>query len=231
MLLTVGEPAHRQHTAVGASPAAGGSGGICQVQGLLQGQHSALLTPEAFFRDQRRAEGAHDSGNVRANGLDPRNLLKGPQHSLIVEGTSLNHHMASQLLGAGQLDDLVKGVFDDGVSKSRGDIGDGRPLLLGLLHVGIHKHGAAGAQIHGIAGKQRLPGKGPGGVSQRGREILNEGTAAGGAGLVEQDGIHRSVFQLDALHVLPADIQDAVHVLVKEGGGGTVGNGLHLALV
>ena len=37
--------------------------------------------------------------------------------------------------------------------------------------------------------------------------------------------------QLDALHVLPADVQHAVHLRIKEGGGGAVSDGLDLALV
>ena len=39
------------------------------------------------------------------------------------------------------------------------------------------------------------------------------------------------VFDLNALHVLPADIQDAVHFRVKESGGIVVGYRFHLSIV
>ena len=62
-------------------------------------------------------------------------------------------------------------------------------------------------------------------------EGLDEGAAARGAGLVEQHAVHRVVFDLDAFHVLAADVQDAVHIGVEEGGGVVMGHGLHLAVV
>ena len=39
------------------------------------------------------------------------------------------------------------------------------------------------------------------------------------------------IFDLDAFHILTADVQDAVYVRIKEGSGVVVGDGLHLALV
>ena len=231
MALAAGEAADGEHTAVGAAPAPGGGGGIGQVQELLQREHPALLAPAAVPGNQRRAEGTHDAGNIRADGFDARDFLKGPEHRLVVEGAALDHHVPAQFLGIGQLDDLEQGVFDHGVGQARGNVRYGSALLLGLLHVGIHEHGAPGAQVHGILGKQRLLGKARGGIAQGFGEIFNKGAAAGGAGLVEHDGIHRSALQPDALHILAADVQHAVHVRVKEGGGGAVGNGLHLSLV
>ena len=62
-------------------------------------------------------------------------------------------------------------------------------------------------------------------------EGLDKGTAAGGAGLVQLDAVHRMVFDADAFHVLAADVQDTVHLRVEELRGVVVGHGLHLALV
>ena len=39
------------------------------------------------------------------------------------------------------------------------------------------------------------------------------------------------IFDLDAFHVLTADVEDAVYLRIKERGGIVVGDGLNLALV
>ena len=144
-----------------------------------------------------------------------------------MEGAALHHNVPPQLLGRGQLDHFVQGIFDDGVGQSRRNIRNRRPLLLGLLHIGVHKHGAAGAQIHRAGSKQRLTGKGRGGIAHGIGKVGNKGAASGGAGFIEHDAVHRAVFQLDALHILTANVQDTVHLGVKEGSRRAVGNGLH----
>ena len=139
--------------------------------------------------------------------------------------------MSAKVGGVCQLDDLVKGILDDGVGKSRRNILHRGALFLGLLDVGIHEHGAAGAEINGIFGEQCLFGKPFCAVAKGIGEVFDEGAAPGGAGFVQQNSVHAAVFQLDALHVLPADVQHAVHLRVKKRGGGAVGDGLHLAFV
>ena len=47
-------------------------------------------------------------------------------------------------------------------------------------------------------------------------KCLQEGTAAAGAGLVKLYGINCAILNADALHVLSADIQYAVHLRIKE---------------
>ena len=139
--------------------------------------------------------------------------------------------MAAQIPGVGQLDHLIQGVFDDGVGKTGGNVLEGRPLLLSLLHVGVHKYGAAGAQIDGIGGKESLLGELGGGVAQGIGKVFKEGAAAGGAGLIQENGVYGVVPDFDAFHVLTADVQNAVHLRIEEGGGLVVGDGLHLPLV
>ena len=39
------------------------------------------------------------------------------------------------------------------------------------------------------------------------------------------------IFDLDAFHVLAADVKDAVYVRIKEGSSVVMGDGLHLAFV
>ena len=58
---------------------------------------------------------------------------------------------------------------------------------------------------------------------------LNERTATRGAGLVEHYGIDGSVFNLEALYILTADIYYEVYVGVEVKGGLEVCNRLHYA--
>ena len=184
VLSAAGELVDGEHTVVGAAAAAHGRCGVGQIQNVIQGQHGGFLPGVVAPGHQRRAKRAHEAGNVRAGGVHAGNFLKGPQHRLIVEGAALHHDVAAQILRGGQLDDLVQGVFDDGIGKARRDIGYRCALLLGLLDVGVHEHRAAGAQVHGGLGVQGLMGEFLGGKAQRTGEIFNKGTAAGGTGFI-----------------------------------------------
>ena len=128
----------------------------------------------ALPRHQRRAKGTHDAGNIGAGGLHAGNLLKGAKHRLIVERAALHHDVSAKVGGVCQLDDLVKGILDDGVGKSRRNILHRGALFLGLLDVGIHEHGAAGAEINGMGGEQRLLRENRGGVAEGIGEIFDK---------------------------------------------------------
>ena len=182
-------------------------------------------------RDEGSPEGAHDARNVRANHLTAGNFFKRAEHSPVVKGPALHDDAGTEPGNIGQPDHLEEGVADDRIGQTRRDVRNGCALFLCLLDIGVHKDRAAGAQVYGRFRKQRLVGKCLGAVAERFREILKKRTAAGGTGLVEHDRVHHSVFQTDALHVLTADVQDAVHLRIKEGRGGAVGNGLHLSVV
>ena len=62
-------------------------------------------------------------------------------------------------------------------------------------------------------------------------EGLDKGTAAGGTGLVELYAVYGVILDLDAFHILAADVQDAVYVRIKECSSVVVGDSLHLALI
>ena len=231
VLSAAGEFVDGQHTVVAAAAAADRLRGIGQPLHFFQRKHDAFLPVIVVPGYQSRAKSAHQAGNVRTSGVDSGNFLKSPKHSLIMEGTALNHDMLAQILRTGQLDDLVQSIFDDRIGKTGRNIRDGGALLLGLLHIGIHKHGAPGSQIHRRFGKQGFFRKALCRISQAGSKILNEGAAAGGAGFIQQNGVHSAVFQLDALHILAADVQNTVHRRVKERRSRAMGNGLHNALI
>ena len=176
---------------------------------------------------QRRAEGAHNARDGGAGDLPAQLLLKGPQHRVIVEGAALHHDVLAQVVGAGGADDLVDGVFHDGDGQAGADVLHTGAVLLCLLYAGVHEHRAPGTQIYRLLGKQTQLGKVGNVIAQRLGKRLNEGAAAGGAGLVEHDGIHRAVADLEALHVLPADVDDEIHIGVEVGGGAVMGHRLH----
>ena len=60
---------------------------------------------------------------------------------------------------------------------------------------------------------------------------LDKGTAAGRAGLIELYAVYRMVFDLYALHILTADVQDTVYLWVKEGGSVVMGNCLYFPFI
>ena len=174
MALAVREFVDGQHAAVAATGAARGLRRILQLQNVRDGEHGRSLPRPAVASDQGRAERAHDACDIRAGGLDARDALKGAQHGLIVERAALHDDMAAHVAGGGELDDLIERVFDDGIGKARGDIRDGCALLLRLLDVGVHEHGAARAKIDGMGGKQRLLRENRGGVAEGIGEIFDK---------------------------------------------------------
>ena len=58
-------------------------------------------------------------------------------------------------------------------------------------------------------------------------EGLQKAAAARGAGFVEEDVADGTVLDLEALHVLAADVDDEVHIGHEVLGGGEVGHRLH----
>ena len=226
-----GEARDRQHTAVGAAAAAQRLRLVLQRFDLRERKHRGLLPMVVAAGDQRRAERAHESRNVGTDCLRAGDPLKRAQHSLVVKGAALHDNVRAKLTRVGELDDLIERVFDDGIGKPRRNIRHARALLLRLLDVGVHEYRAARAEIDRVRREQRFLGKALGAVAERSGKVLDERAAAGRARLVEQHIVHAAVVQLDALHVLPADVQHAVHLRIKEGGGGAVSDGLDLALV
>ena len=148
-----------------------------------------------------------------------------------MEGAALYHDVLAEVVGVGGADDLVHRVLDDGDGQTGGDVLHAGAVLLGLLDGGVHEHCAAGAKVYGVLGKQADLGEIGDGIAQRLGEGLDKGAAAGGAGLVEHDGVHCAVADLEALHVLSADVDDEVHVRVEVGSGVVVGHCLHKAHV
>ena len=106
--------------------------------------------------DKGCTESTHDSGNIRAGRFHTGNFFKASKNCVIVEGSTLNYDIFSEILCIRELDNLKKCIFDDRVGKSCRNVGDRRAFLLGLLYFGIHKYRTSGSKINWILGKKRL---------------------------------------------------------------------------
>ena len=193
---------------------------------FLRGEYAGLLQPHGA---QRRAVSAHQSGDVRADDVAPQFALEGAQYGVVVERAALHHHIAPQFVGGTGADDLVDGVFDHADGKPGRDVLDRGAVALRLLDRGVHEHRAAAAEVHGRAGEEPLGGKlldaHVHGLGKR----LDKRAAARGTGLVEHDAVDGAMADAEALDVLPADVQNEVHVRAKVARSHEVGDGLHHA--
>src|SRR5699024_7373150 len=89
----------------------------------------------------------------------------------------------------------------------------------------------AAAQVHRTVGEQAQSGKLLDIVAQSLGKGLQEAAATGGTGLVEKDVADGTVLDLEALHILAADVDDEVHVGHEVLGRRKVGHRLHQAEV
>ena len=221
-----------QHAVVLAALAAGVGGLLGKALQFPGGQYGALVPGRVPRAPQRHAVGPHQPGDVGAHHVPADLPLEGPEHGVVEERAPLHHDALAQLGGVGGADDLVQRVLHDGDGQPGGDVLQGRAVLLGLLHRGIHEHGAAGAQVHRMPGQQAPTGEFiHGQAPRRLGEGLYEGAAARGAGLVQEDVVDGVILYFEALDVLAADVDDEIHPRLQLPGGDQVGHGLHHAAV
>ena len=180
---------------------------------------------------QGSAVSTHQTGNVRPDDLHAHLLFKGAKHSFIIEGTALYHDLAAQLFRAGGADHLVQRVLDHADGQTCRDILDAGTVLLCLLDRAVHEHGAAAAQVHRAVCEQTQCGKLLDIVAQCLCKGLQKAAAAGGTGLVQEDVADGTILDLEALHVLPADINDEIHVRHKVFGSGEMCHRFHQTVI
>ena len=160
-----------------------------------------------FQRKDSRTIGSHESGNIGADDLPMQELFHGAHHSVIVECAALHHNMIAQGSYILELHDLEQRVFDDGKRNACRDVPHLGALFLRLLHLGIHEHRAARAKVYGSLGREGLAGE----LRRRHvkplRKVLDKGSAARRACLIECDIANRAILHEEAFHILPANIQ------------------------
>ncbi len=107
-LTAAGEAVDGQAALVGTALALGHGGGKLQAVDLIDGEHGGLhAVAVALPGDQSRAEGPHDAGDIRADGLAVRDFLKASKHRVVVEGASLDNDVPPKLRSVGNLDYLI----------------------------------------------------------------------------------------------------------------------------
>ena len=180
---------------------------------------------------QGRTVSTHQTGNVRADDLHAHLFFKGAEHGFIIKGAALHHDLAAQFFGAGRADDLVQCVLDHADGQTGRDVLDAGTVLLGLLHRAVHEHGAAAAQVHRAVRKQTQGGKLLDVITQGLGEGLQKAAAAGRTGFVQEDVADGTILDLEALHILAADVDDEVHIRHEVLGGGEVGHRFHQTVI
>ena len=139
--------------------------------------------------------------------------------------------MGAKHRGVGNTDDLIQRVFHHGGGKPRRNVAHGGAVLLCLLDRGVHKHRATRAEIDRGFGKQPQLGKFLHAVPERLGKRFNKRAATRGARFVEHNAVNGVIADLEALDVLPADVEDKADLRVKERGGGKVRHGLHQPVI
>ena len=105
------------------------------------------------------------------------------------------------------------------------------PSFWACLTRAVHKHGAAAAQIHGAVCKQAERGKLLDVIPQRLGKGLQKAAAAGRAGFVQEDVADGTILDLEALHILAADVDDKIDIRHKVFGGRKVGHRFHQTVI
>ena len=183
----------------------------------------------AIAGEQGRTVGAHAAGDVGAHGMNAGELLKRAQRGIGHKGAALDDHLAADLLGVAQLNDLEQGVLDDGVGQAGGDVAHRGAFLLRLLDARVHKDRAAAAQVDRGLGVNSGVGKRAHIHVHGHSETLDKAAAARRAGLVEHDVLDHAVLHAQALHVLTANVQDELDARQECLGAAQVRDGLDLA--
>ena len=140
---------------IGTSMAVGHSCGIFQFIDLLNGKHGGFF---AFLitlpGDKGSTKSTHNTGNIRTDGFTVCNTLEAAEYGIVIEGSTLYYDMASKLCCIGNFDNLIKGVFDNRVGKTCGNICNRCAFLLGLLYFRVHENRTSCTQVNGVLCKK-----------------------------------------------------------------------------
>ena len=68
--------------------------------------------------NQGSTEGSHNSCNIRTCYMHTGDFFQGAENRIVIEGSTLNHDIGTQILSIGQFNNLKQGIFDYGISQS-----------------------------------------------------------------------------------------------------------------
>ena len=136
ILAAAGEFVDGQTAVVGTSTAVCHCGCVFQFIDLVNGEHGGFLTLLVTFAgDQGSAERTHDSGDIRTDGFTVGDFFKASQNCIIIESTALYNDVLTKFGSIGNLDNFIKRILDNGVSKTCGNIGNFSAFFLRLLYL------------------------------------------------------------------------------------------------
>ena len=178
------------------------------VFGQYGGARAFLVCISAYDRAAVRAHQSRLRGTYYVASAD---YLEGAQHRFVEEGAALDDDFIAHFREVAHFYDLEQRVLDDGIREAGGYVAHARALFLRLFDAAVHEYGAARTEVDGGGGFQSLFRELFGGHAQRCGEGFDEAAAAGRARFVEQHVGYHAVLDLDALHVLPADVENELH--------------------
>ena len=202
-------------------------GEVCDVLGRKNGR--SAVGASAIAGEQGSAIGAHAAGDVGTHGVHAGELLKRAQRGIGHKGAALDDHLAADLLGIAQLNNLEQGVLDDGIGQAGRDVAHRGAFLLRLLDARVHKDRAATSQVDRSLGTDGSVGERAHVHVHRDGEALDKATAARRAGLVEHDVLDNAVLDAQALHVLATNVQNELDAGQERLGAAQMRDGLNLA--
>ena len=100
-----------------------------------------------------------------------------------------------------------------------------------LFHGTVHKHGASRTEVYGRVGKKSEFCEFFHAVTERFRESLQKRAATGRTRFVEKELVDEIVSYFEALHILPADVENKVDVGAEFLRGGVMRHGFHQSVV
>ena len=172
------EGVHSQAAVIGAKSAVDVLYGVRKAAEFLCGEHCALFKL-VLHRIESRAVSAHQARDNRSNSFYFHFLLKGAQNSVIQKCSALNNDISAKFLGGTRSYYLIYSVFNYAYRKSRRDVFDGSAIFLRLFYRGIHKNGAAAAEVNRAVSKKTKLGEFLNVFAQRVCEGLQKRAAAG----------------------------------------------------
>ena len=116
--------------------------------------------------------------------------------------------MIAQFFRIFYLKNLVKGIFNNRVSKACCDILYRSTFFLSLLNFRVHKYGTTRTQVDWQGCQQTFLRELVDWNAQTGCECIDEGTTTRGACFVQYDIFDIAITDLTAFHILTADVQD-----------------------
>ena len=178
---------------------------------------------------QSTTQSPHQFRQIATGHFGSGQQFNGPHHSIIPHGSSLHENMLPQHGNIFQLQHLIQAVFHDRISQPRCNIFDGSTLAQHLLHLGVHKHRATGAQITRMLSLASQTGEIGRTITQIFGKSLDERPTTRRTSLIDFNAINNPIGDKDGLHVLSANIKDKRYLFIEVSGSHIVGNRLHYA--